>query len=262
VFIKLSFPVFIFILFFDPFSLDHLSFNSKLIFIAGIPVIYFLSLFIVHYLYLVFYQQLRKYFYEEASLNYVCAFLVLLLSVTAITFYLHYPGTVSITFLVILRIAIICFIPLVIWIEIAEIEEIKQMVIGLTNKNKALIKQVEENRSPEDEIVKLVSEKNTEILELKASDIITIGSADNYVEVIWFENQQIKKQLIRNTLRNMELQLKDSPDFIRCHRMHIVNIRNGEKLHKSFSSYFLKMRGIDSPVPVSRPYLLQIKDRI
>ncbi|HEY3389606.1 MAG TPA: LytTR family transcriptional regulator DNA-binding domain-containing protein, partial [Prolixibacteraceae bacterium] len=63
-------------------------------------------------------------------------------------------------------------------------------------------------------------------------------------------------------LKNIEQQLKPYPNFIRCHRICIVNTYYIEKLNRKFSNYWLTIKGSEELIPVSRQYLLKLKEAI
>ena len=108
--------------------------------------------------------------------------------------------------------------------------------------------------------IEFVSENNAENLSLPVSDVVFIKSADNYVEVVYREGENFKKKLIRNTLKNIEQQIKQYSNFVRCHRICIVNTHHIEKLNKDYSNFWLTIKGYNEQIPVSRQYLLKFKD--
>jgi DNA-binding LytR/AlgR family response regulator len=74
------------------------------------------------------------------------------------------------------------------------------------------------------------------------------------------EGNEVKKKMIRNTLKNVEQQLRDFNNFIRTHRTSIVNIQNIDKLHKNFNTYWLSLVNTIETIPVSRQYLMVVKE--
>ncbi len=110
--------------------------------------------------------------------------------------------------------------------------------------------------------IEFASESGTEVLKLGVADLVFIRSADNYVEIIYLEAEAFKKKLIRNTMKGMEQQVKELPNFARCHRTCIVNLRFVEKLEKDQDSYYIALNGYDERIPVSRQYLLKIKEML
>jgi DNA-binding LytR/AlgR family response regulator len=80
------------------------------------------------------------------------------------------------------------------------------------------------------------------------------------VEIAYSEDANIRKKLIRNTLKNIEIQLKQYSNFIRCHRTYIVNVHYIEKLHHDFSSHWITIKGYPEKIPVSRQYLQKLRE--
>jgi DNA-binding LytR/AlgR family response regulator len=76
------------------------------------------------------------------------------------------------------------------------------------------------------------------------------------------EGQKLKKALIRNTLKNIELQIKQYSNFIRCHRTFVVNLHYVVKLNHDYNSHWVTIKGYDEKVPVSRQYLLKLKEAL
>ena len=66
--------------------------------------------------------------------------------------------------------------------------------------------------------VEFISENITENFSLLIAEVVLIRSADNYVEIVYKEGDTFKKKLIRNTMKNIEQQIKQYSNFLRCHR--------------------------------------------
>jgi DNA-binding LytR/AlgR family response regulator len=66
--------------------------------------------------------------------------------------------------------------------------------------------------------------------------------------------------MIRNTLKNIEQQLSEFNIFIRTHRTSLVNIQYINKLNKNFNTYWLSLDNTKETIPVSRQYLLSVKN--
>ena len=120
------------------------------------------------------------------------------------------------------------------------------------------LKQFSENYS--NKYIELISDNESDNLRIAVSEIVYVKSADNYVEVGYKEGEEIRKRMIRNTLKNMEQQLSGFNNFLRTHRTSIVNIQYIEKLHKNFNTYWLSLSGTKETIPVSRQYLIMVKD--
>jgi DNA-binding LytR/AlgR family response regulator len=131
------------------------------------------------------------------------------------------------------------------------------LLVEKENNQKQLNKIKEEDLNKS---IEFISENKAENLTIPIADIVFIKSADNYVEIVFTKDNIFKKKLIRHTLKNIELQIRPYSIFIRCHRVCIVNRNFIEKLSKSFSSYWITIRGYQEQIPVSRQYLLKLKE--
>lgn len=100
----------------------------------------------------------------------------------------------------------------------------------------------------------LVSENEKDILTIDPAALLYIESADNYSEVVFLENQNVRKQLIRASLKRLESQIS-FPFIIRCHRSYIVNLKQVEEIKGNAQGYKIGFRsGPDQTIAVSRNY--------
>jgi DNA-binding LytR/AlgR family response regulator len=79
---------------------------------------------------------------------------------------------------------------------------------------------------------------------------------------VYAEGEILKKKLMRNTLKNIEQQLRQYSNFLRSHRICIVNILFIEKLYRNNESHWLAIKGFNGALPVSRQYLIKLKEAI
>jgi len=259
-FFKISFGVFLFVLFFEPFVLDRFDFNNLLVFVSGLGGIILVSMVLVRISMSLLVREYDKNNPEAVIPVYLEGFAILLLSSLGFTFYLKFVGSIPINFPVMFKIGFICLAPPVILY-------INQTIRGLKEQNKNLIREKGKMRKKaqkyemdfQNMTISFVSETGTDALELQIIDIVFIKSADNYVEVAYIENNQIQKSLIRNTLKNIELQLEPYPNFLRCHRICIINEHFISSLHRD-GTHWLSIKGTDEKLPVSRQYLLKLKE--
>lgn len=86
---------------------------------------------------------------------------------------------------------------------------------------------------------------------LDLDSIFYLQSAANYVEVFYLKEDQIKKELLRNTLKDVEAQLP-SGKFLRVHRSYLVQIDKVEEVTGNAQGYKLHFAHAIDPVPVSR----------
>jgi DNA-binding LytR/AlgR family response regulator len=262
-FISISLGIFLFVLFFQPFPIDHLDFNNKLIFVAGLAIIVFLLMVLVRIAFPWSVQDYARSKEDTALPYYTGGVVILALSAVAFAFYLRYVGSVSISFYIMFKIILICLVPPVsLWLSDA-FKVIKQNNESLTEEINSIKQQVLKYKEDYQNVsIDFISDKSSENITLLISDVAFIRSANNYIEIVFMEDGICKKKLQRNTLRNIEQQLRPYANFIRCHRTCIVNAYYIEELSRKFNNHWLTLRGYDEPIPVSRQYLEKLREAI
>jgi DNA-binding LytR/AlgR family response regulator len=261
--LSISFGVFIFVLFFQPFPFNNFDFNNTLLFVGGMGCIVFFIIVFGRLTIPGIFQRTNPDSDALVMPSYFIGFIILILSSVAFVFYLRYVGMVRITFFITVKAVLICLVPPMILGLSDLINDLKQQNEMLTVEKKIMQKQVDKYQ--EDILNKSIdfpSENSSDKLSLKISEVALIKSADNYVEIVYKEGESYKKRLVRNTMKNIELQIKQYNNFLRCHRICIVNLHYIERLNRSNHNHWLTIKGFDEPVPVSRQYLLKLKEAV
>jgi len=83
-----------------------------------------------------------------------------------------------------------------------------------------LISEKAESFVSEDENVIIRGENKLDILKIKASDLVCVSNAQNYVEIFFVEDNQLKSKLIRSTLKKVQ---NDFGFLVQIHRSHLIN---------------------------------------
>jgi DNA-binding LytR/AlgR family response regulator len=83
--------------------------------------------------------------------------------------------------------------------------------------------------------------------------LLFIESSDNYCTVVYLENGQLVKPLLRSSLSRLESQI-DMPHIVRCHRSYVVNLDRVERVTGNAQGYKLHLMGGQLQVPVARRY--------
>ena len=86
-----------------------------------------------------------------------------------------------------------------------------------------------------------------------AKDLLVLESTDNYVSVFYLLEGKVQRELLRNTMKNLEELLKEST-ILRCHRSYMVNSENVEFVKKDGKKLIIKVRLINKSIPVSEKY--------
>ena len=259
----ISFGVFLFILFFQPFPLEMLDYDSRLLFVTGFGAITFLLACIIFILLLLSVPQWFRIGEWESDPPFILNVLFLVSTAVSYAFYIRYVGKVLLTLYIMFKIVLVCLLPLIILIILYKNRALERIIVILQEQNKYYFSKISEyDKIGEDEEIDIISNNKSDKLTLKYKNIVSIKSADNYTEIYYLENGSVEKKLIRSTLKNIESQLADQRSFIRCHRTRIVNILHIDKPVRSYGGYSLRMNHLEETVPVSRQYLMQVKEAI
>jgi len=252
--------LFLFMLFFQPIELKTTDFNNKLLIIAGFSVITFIFLVlaliispsVLPGLFLSGKWSLKR----DIILN-ACIWAIISV---AFTFYARYVAQTNITFHSVSIIILLCLTQVSVIMITNQFEILKIKLQDALNLNKKPdVTSVEENGPDE---IKFVSENKSEKINLQLNEIIMLRSADNYVEIFWEKYGEINKKLIRQTLHNAEYLLIKHPQIIRCHRTCLFNTNFVSKLNIYPQGYKLKLKYIEEEIPVSRQYILKVKEAL
>jgi DNA-binding LytR/AlgR family response regulator len=260
IFLWVSLGIFLFILFFQPFSLENFDFNNRLLVVAGLGGIIFLLMVITRSFFPFQKSLTTKGVHTQTLPGLYSSLILLAFGAVAFAFYLRYVAHVEITFFVMFKVIFICMVPPV-SLRLCDVFR------ELRNENQRLKPSTDtraEKPDPGDnnlsQPIEFTSENSTENLVLRAEDTVFIKSADNYVEVAYRDKDETKTILLRNTLKKVEIQLKTYPEFIRCHRICIVNMHHVQNLVSKNQNHWLKLTGYAEQIPVSRQYLLKVKE--
>ena len=257
----ICFGVFLFILFFQPFPLEMLDYNNRLLYVTGFGVITFLLACIIFILIPLLIPKWFKISEWESGPPFILNLLLLASTSAAFAFFIRYVGMVSLTFYIMFKVVLVCLLPLIILIILYKNKSLERGISILKEQNKNYILKIREyEKIGEDEEIEIISDNKSDNLTLKYKDIISIKSADNYIEIYYLESDLVEKKLIRNTLKNIESQLANQRSFIRCHRTRIINVMYIDELVRTYNGYSLKMSCFEEEIPVSRQYLMQVKE--
>lgn len=257
----ISFGMFLFYLFFQPLDLRNEDFNNRLVIIAGFGFITFfilgLNLIFLPLIFPKFFQTGKWNIIRDIILN---AWIWILIS-TAYTFYARFVGLIEITAHSMFKILLLGLAPVAIMVVANQNKILKRYLQTALELTKKLDADNEENLDFKREIT-FASDNKSEQLKIDVTNLQLVKSANNYIEVFWQKEGETHKKLIRNTLTNVENQLKAFPDFIRCHRTALVNKNFIEKKITGSNGLQIRIKGIDEQIPVSRQYALKIKEQV
>ncbi|MGV8091555.1 MAG: LytR/AlgR family response regulator transcription factor [Mangrovibacterium sp.] len=104
-------------------------------------------------------------------------------------------------------------------------------------------------------------EKGVVRFSLASDQILYMESADNYVIVFYLSKNKLEKQILRNSMKNIEALFSDFP-LKRCHRSFMVNLQKIELMDHGKTNCFIKLSGCEKLIPVSRKFYPEFKSAI
>lgn len=113
--------------------------------------------------------------------------------------------------------------------------------------------QLEVSKPSQEGLIPLKDEKGKTRFSVLSKDLLILESTDNYISVYYILDGKIERELLRNTMKNMEMLFTES-SIIRCHRSFMVNTQNIERVKTEGKKLHLKIRQLDKQVPVSEKY--------
>ncbi len=116
--------------------------------------------------------------------------------------------------------------------------------------------------TPAPEQVVFTSENGKEQFLLPPAAIRYITAADNYVRIYFIKDDQPTSHLLRNTLRKAEEGIIILPQFFRCHRAFIVNLKTVQHVSGNAQGYKLHLQEVEELIPVSRNLNAQLAERL
>lgn len=139
----------------------------------------------------------------------------------------------------------ILFIPYIIYI----------MYLAYQEKNAKLRTIMEENiGNKATSFISFHDDRGILQLTVAKENLLYIESADNYISIWYLKNDQLKKQLVRTTLKETSNKLADT-SVVRTHRSFMINIDKIKVLRREKENLFIEL---DHPglkdIPVSKTY--------
>ncbi len=96
--------------------------------------------------------------------------------------------------------------------------------------------------------------KESSIFNIPIYNIWFIESLQNYVNIYFWNGETMEKKTERATLKSCENLIKNT-NLLRCHRSFIVNTTIVENVSGNAQGLKLKLRNLETTIPVSRSYI-------
>jgi hypothetical protein len=114
---------------------------------------------------------------------------------------------------------------------------------------------------PHDSSLTLTGTTN-ESVTLQISHLLYIEAVGNYVKVCHLLDDQVRADMLRATMKQMEETLQGYPMIVRCHRAFLVNLSQVEQIISHSGSTQLLIKHCQESLPVSRSNMSTIKEAL
>ena len=247
-------------LYFQPFGINFLATPKDGYFVLLIGLVaaatFFISTLFIPGIFPKLFESARWTVRKELIWN-VCMFAVMILGFTLTALFFRIAGMESLT---VFRSGALALLPLVLFNMVNYNNSLKTKVVQVIDSGRHWLAEERKGaHSASKEQVRIESENGKEIFEEDVKNIILIQSASNYIEIFYREGTLVRKQLVRQTLNNVERVLSKFPDIKKCHRCCLVNLNQVSKLTGVSPNYTLEASGLGFQIPVSRQNVAQFR---
>lgn len=126
-------------------------------------------------------------------------------------------------------------------------------IAALLNSSNTNAPEMQESTRP-NAMIAFNDSTGTMRITIKSDDLFYIEAADNYVKVFYKKGNRIARNMIRNTLKNLETDLIDT-SLVRCHRSYMINFDKVKVIEKGKTGLQVILDHSDEiTIPVSKTY--------
>lgn len=161
-------------------------------------------------------------------------------------------------------------------IELDEIRELNEKIRSHTPDSSSKEREVytvaadisveKDNHTPlperEVEVEAVLRGTTNESVTLLISHLLYIEAVGNYVKVCHLRNENVRTDMLRSTMKQMEDTLQNYPMIVRCHRAFLVNLAQVDQIVSHAGSTQLLIKHCHEALPVSRSNMTQVREAI
>jgi DNA-binding LytR/AlgR family response regulator len=136
----------------------------------------------------------------------------------------------------------------------AELEETKAL-------NEQIKNMAQPDKQEKPETLTLEGSTNDKVT-LDILHLLYIEAVGNYVKICQLHDDEVRTDMLRVTMKQVEDNLQPYPMIVRCHRAFMVNLGQVEQISSNARAMQLIMRHSHDAIPVSRSNIAQVKEAI
>jgi DNA-binding LytR/AlgR family response regulator len=137
---------------------------------------------------------------------------------------------------------------------VAELEETKAL-------NEQIKNMAQPDKQEKPETLTLEGSTNDKVT-LDILHLLYIEAVGNYVKICQLHDNEVRTDMLRATMKQVEDNLQPYPMIVRCHRAFMVNLGQVEQISSNARAMQLIMRHSHDAIPVSRSNMAQVKEAI
>lgn len=248
-----------FLLVFQPVEIKNFTNRQIFLIVTGIAVTTFLvlsiNLIVIPSMFPKLFDNPRWNIKKEIVWN---LWILLAISSSDFLFYTQLFGIIDIHFMDILKIFFLGGLPVAIIIILNQ----GRLLRFHLRSAQQLSNKITESKKMKEKTIFFESDYQKDNLTIKLGSLILIKSADNYIEVYFYEDSKVRKHLLRSSLIKAEALIKKYENIFKCHRTFIVNIDHISEIKGNSQGYKLYFEGLDFPALVSQKYISELNKRI
>ncbi|MBN1790968.1 MAG: LytTR family transcriptional regulator [Bacteroidales bacterium] len=254
----ISIGVFVFLWLFQPFDISSLPVRQKYYLLAGFGFVTFLALslnlLIIPSLFPTKFSSAVWNIKKDILWNSWTLFTIL----GGYFLFTEWLGVMKFNFYTVIKLVLTAILPISVLI-IVNYNRMLRIHVKTANE---LNRKLKEHKQVEDRIIYFVSDYQKDSLAIKASTLILIRSANNYIEVFWKEGDVVRNQMVRCSMISAEEIVKEFKFIFKSHRSFVVNINYIERFEGNSQGYKLYFDNVNFAIPVSKTSVDKLKELI
>ena len=261
----ISILISLFLIIFQPFGINSIEGNAKIIFLFGYGVITFITLVID----LIIIEKIFPKFFLEKNWSVWKEFVWLFFIVFSIglgnAFYsaiIFNHSIPDLRFIISFQVItlVVALIPITILVITKQKYLLKKNISAAKELNKSLIKnKIDPHKNL---VIQFFADNNKDFIEFDIDDFLFIETSGNYLDLYLHKNNEIIRKTFRSTLKRSLTFFADAHEIIQCHRAFIVNTSKVINAKGNSQGLRLRLENYDTEIPVSRSFVSNVKSKI
>lgn len=265
VIILISLFVSLFLIVFQPFGINLMPEENRIILLSG----YGLVTFVVLFLDLIVIERLFPKTFNEKSWTISKEFLWLIWVIFSIglgnslyTFYL-FEG-LKFSFQLLFSFQLTTFLVGIIPISLLIISKQNYLLKKHVNSAELVNTKIETSKTnlETNQIINFYAENDKDFIPLNTNELLFIESAGNYIDIYMQDENKIIRKTFRSTLKRFLDFTENTNGIIQCHRAYIINSKKILSAKGNSQGLKLNLENCEQEIPVSRGFVNSVREII